>query len=341
MNQPQQSPPERGLEVRLASRPRGWPTPENFEIAEVPIKRPGPGQLLVRNEVMSVDPYMRGRMNAGRSYVPPFEVGRALEGGAVGEVVADGSGRFRPGQKVVHSLGWREYALVDAGSARVVDPDVAPLGSYLGVLGMVGLTAYVGLFDVAAFTPRDTVFVSAAAGAVGSLVGQMARLRGSPRVIGSAGSAEKVRYLTEELGFDAAFNYKDGPVAEQLGVAAPDGVDVYFDNVGGDHLEAAIEVLNEHGRVACCGAVSQYNAPEPPPGPHNMFKIVTKRLTLKGFIVGDSARRMPDLVNEVGGWLRDGRLRERQTVVRGLRNAPDAFLGMLRGENIGKMLVTL
>ncbi|WP_245658500.1 NADP-dependent oxidoreductase [Microtetraspora malaysiensis] len=341
MNQPHRPLPERGLEVRLASRPRGWPTPENFDIAEAPVEPPGPGQLLVHNEIMSVDPYMRGRMNAGPSYVPPFEVGKPLEGGAVGEVIADASGRFRPGQKVVHPLGWREYALLDAKSARVVDPDAAPLGSYLGVLGMVGLTAYVGLFDVAGFTPRDIVFVSAAAGAVGSLVGQMARLRGSPRVIGSAGSAEKVRYLNEELGFDAAFNYKDGPVVEQLRAAAPDGVDVYFDNVGGDHLEAAIDLLNEHGRVACCGAVAQYNVPDPPPGPHNMFKIVTKRLALRGFIVGDSARRMPDLLHEVGGWLRDGRLRERQTVVNGLRNAPDAFLGMLRGENIGKMLVTI
>lgn len=337
----QQALPDTAFEVRLASRPQGWPTPENFDHVEAPVGRPGPGQLLVRNEVMSVDPYMRGRMNVGKSYVPPFEVGKALEGAAVGEVVASGSENFEVGQKVVHPLGWREYALVDADKARAVSPDLAPLPAYLGVLGMIGLTAYVGLFDVAAFTPRDTVFVSGAAGAVGSLVGQMAKLRGAPRVIGSAGSAEKVRYLVEDLGFDAAFNYKDGPVMEQLKAAAPDGIDVYFDNVGGDHLEAAIEVLNNHGRIAGCGAIAQYNASEPPAAPRNLFQIVTKRLDMKGFIVSDSLHRMPDFLHEVGAWLRDGRLRQSQTVVDGLRNAPDAFLGMLKGENIGKMLVTI
>ncbi|MER7394951.1 NADP-dependent oxidoreductase [Streptomyces sp. NPDC000151] len=337
----QQSLPEKALEVRLASRPQGWPTPDTFDIAEGRVGRPAPGQILVRNEIMSVDPYMRGRMNAGKSYVPPFEVGEALQGAAVGEVVASDSAQFTVGQKVVHPYGWREYAVVEAEKATVVSPDIAPLGAHLGVLGMVGLTAYVGLFDVASFAPRDTVFVSGAAGAVGSLVGQMAKLRGAPRVIGSAGSAEKVRYLIEELGFDAAFNYKDGPVLDRLKAAAPDGIDVYFDNVGGDHLEAAIEVLNGHGRIAACGAVAQYNATEPPTGPRNMFQVVTKRLEMKGFIVGDSIRRRPDFLHEVGAWLRDGRLIESRTTVHGLRNAPDAFLGMLRGENTGKMLVTI
>ncbi|WP_409185912.1 NADP-dependent oxidoreductase [Amycolatopsis sp. VS8301801F10] len=333
--------PGSATEIRLASRPSGWPSEENFAVVEAPVARPGPGQILVRNEIMSVDPYMRGRMNAGASYVPPFPVGETLTGAAAGEVVISEAPGFEPGQKVVHSLGWREYAVVDAAAATAVSTVDAPLAAYLGVLGGTGFSAYVGLFEHAAFRPRDTVFVSGAAGAVGSLVGQMAKLRGAPRVIGSAGSADKVRYLVDTLGFDAAFNYRDGSVAEQLAAAAPDGIDVYFDNVGGDHLEAAIGALNVGGRIAACGAISQYNATEPPPGPHNMFLMVTKRLRLQGFIVSDSAELRPDFVREVGTWLREGRIRDLQTTVDGLRKAPSAFLGMLRGENVGKMLVTV
>ncbi|GII21619.1 NADP-dependent oxidoreductase [Planosporangium mesophilum] len=328
-------------EIHLASRPEGWPTAENFRLVEVPVPEPGPGQVVVRNRVMSVDPYMRGRMNAGESYIPSFRVGEAMDGGAVGEVVASASPGLAVGDTVLHGLGWREYARLDADKARKVDTTAAPLSAYLGALGMVGLTAYVGLLDIAAMRPRDTVFVSGAAGAVGSIAGQIAKLRGSPRVIGSAGSAAKVEYVTRELGFDAAFNYHDGPVAEQLKAAAPDGIDVYFDNVGGDHLEAAIDSLNLHGRVALCGAISQYNAEEAAPGPRNLFLAVGKRLTLRGFLVGDHADRMPDFVAEVGAWLREGRLRVDETVVEGIENAPEAFLSMLRGANRGKMLVRL
>ena len=214
---------------------------------------------------MSVDPYMRGRMNDAKSYIPPFQLEQAMDGGAVGEVIASDAERFAVGDHVLHGLGWREYADVDAKHAVKVDAELAPLSAYLGVLGMPGLTAYAGLLDVAAFKEGDAVFVSGAAGAVGSQVGQIARLKGASRVIGSAGSAEKVKWLVDELGFDAAFNYKEGPVLEQLRAAAPDGIDVYFDNVGGDHLEAAISTLNVHGRAAVCGAISGYNDTEPTP----------------------------------------------------------------------------
>ena len=303
--------------------------------------RPGEGQLLVRNEIMSVDPYMRGRMNDAKSYVPPFKIGEPLDGAAAGEVVESHSERFSPVDKVVHSLGWREYAVIDAEEAGPVRPDVAPLGAYLGVLGMPGLTAYVGLLDVARMLAGDAVFVSGAAGAVGSIVGQLAKLKGASRVIGSAGSAEKVRHLTEDLGFDAAFNYRDAPVDEQLASAAPDGIDVYFDNVGGDHLEAAIGCLKTGGRVAACGAVSQYNNVEPEPGPRNMFQIVGKRLTIQGFIVGDHQHRRQDFIDDVVPWVQGGSIHYTETRVDGLRNAPAAFIDLLWGKNTGKMLVNI
>ncbi|MFS8104359.1 NADP-dependent oxidoreductase [Lentzea alba] len=330
------------LEVRLASRPTGWPTEENFEIAEVEIPTPAEGQILVRNVVMSVDPYMRGRMNDVKSYVPPFQVGAPLDGGAVGEVVAVGAGveGLSVGDNVLHGLGWREYAAVDAKHVVKVDGTVAPLSAYLGVLGMPGLTAYAGLLATAEFKPGDTVFVSGAAGAVGQIVGQIARLKGATRVIGSAGSADKVKYLTEELGFDAAFNYKDGPVAEQLAAAAPNGIDVYFDNVGGEHLEAAIESLNINGRITMCGAISQYNESEKPAGPSNMIQILAKRLTLRGMLVGDHKALQQQFVAEVAAWIASGELKYSETIIEGgAKQAPSAFLGMLRGDNTGKMLV--
>lgn len=327
-------------EIRLAARPRGEPAPGDFELTEVELPDPGPGEVLVRNLWMSVDPYMRGRMNDMKSYVPPFALGEPLQGGAVGEVLASGDPALAPGQKVLHMLGWREHAILTADQARVLQESGAPLSAYLGVLGMPGLTAYAGLLDVGGWREGDVVFVSAAAGAVGSVAGQIARLRGS-RVIGSAGSPEKVAYLTDELGFDAAFNYRDGPVHELLSAAAPEGIDLYFDNVGGEHLEAAISSLRTNGRVALCGAISAYNATEPAPGPRNMTMVVGKRLTLRGFIVTDHAARLPDFVAEVGAWVSDGRLRYRETVVEGLENAPGAFIGLLRGENTGKMVVRL
>ncbi|NKQ55080.1 NADP-dependent oxidoreductase [Amycolatopsis sp. K13G38] len=328
-----------GTEIRLASRPTGWPMLDNFSIADVEVPRPGPGQLLVRNVEISVDPYMRGRMSAAKSYVAPFEVGKVMEGGAVGEVLESTVDEFKPGDHVLHGLGWRTHAVVDAKRASKVDPDAAPLSTYLGVLGMTGLTAYAGLFEVAGFRAGDTVFVSGAAGAVGSVVGQLAKLKGAKRVIGSAGSGEKVRYLTEELGFDAAFNYKDGPVADQLKAAAPDGIDVYFDNVGGEHLEAAIASANLHARFAICGMISIYNATEPPAGPRNLMQVVGKRLTIRGFLVGDHYDLQNQFVTEVAPLVKSGKLRYSETVVDGIRQAPQAFLDLLRGANTGKMLV--
>lgn len=327
-------------EIRLASRPTGWPTAANFAIAETPVPTAGVGQVLVRNVYMSVDPYMRGRMNDVKSYIPPFQIGQPLDGGAVGEVVASDSPEVPVGSFVVHELGWREYAVVDAAKARVVDPAAAPtLSAYLGLLGMTGLTAYAGLLAIAQFREGDTVFVSGAAGAVGSVVGQIARLRGARRVIGSAGSAEKAKHLVAELGFDAAFNYKDAPVRDQLRDAAPDGVDVYFDNVGGDHLEAAITVMNKFGRIAMCGAIAQYNDTAPPAAPRNLAAVIGKEINMRGFIVRNHWHLMPEFVAEVGGWLSERKITARETVVDGIANAPDAFLGLLRGDNTGKMVV--
>ena len=328
-------------EVRLAARPHGWPTAETFEITRTEVADPAPGQLLVRNLMMSVDPYMRGRMDDRKSYVPPFQVGEALQGGAVGEVVESTVDGFKPGDTVLHGLGWREYADVPAKHAVKVDASLAPLSAYLGVLGMPGLTAYAGLFEVASFKEGDAVFVSGAAGAVGSQVGQLARIKGASRVIGSAGSDEKVKLLVEEYGFDAAFNYKNGPVKDQLAEAAPDGIDVYFDNVGGEHLEAAISSFNVHGRATICGMIAQYNATEPTPAPRNLALVIGKRLRLQGMLVGDHSALQPQFVQEVAGWLASGELKYRETTVQGIENGYDAFVGLLRGENTGKMIVSL
>ncbi|MER5930736.1 NADP-dependent oxidoreductase [Streptomyces sp. NPDC002054] len=327
-------------EWHLVARPQGWPTAADFALREVPVTAPAPGHILVRNLHMSVDPYMRGRMNDVKSYIPPFGLDRPMDGGAVGEVIASAAEGFEVGDHVLHGLGWREYADVEAGQATKVDGSLAPLSAYLGVLGMPGMTAYAGLFETASFKEGDAVFVSGAAGAVGSLVGQFAKIKGASRVIGSAGSDEKVKLLTEKYGFDAAFNYKAAPVAEQLKEAAPDGIDVYFDNVGGDHLEAAIGSLKLHGRATLCGAIAGYNDTEPAPGPRNMMAIIGKRLRLQGILVNDHWGLKDQFVKDVAGWLRSGELRYDETVVEGIENGVDAFLGMLRGENTGKMIVS-
>ncbi|GGW30236.1 NADP-dependent oxidoreductase [Streptomyces caelestis] len=328
-------------EWHLVSRPVGWPKPEDFAFVEAEVPQPGEGQVLVRNKYLSVDPYMRGRMSDAKSYIAPFELGKAMQGGAVGEVVASNAEGLAVGDHVLHFLGWREYAVVAAKTAVKVDPDAAPLSTYLGVLGMTGLTAYAGLLRTAAFKEGDTVFVSGAAGAVGGQVGQIARLKGASRVIGSAGSAEKVKLLVDEYGFDAAFNYKDGPVSKQLRAAAPDGVDVYFDNVGGDHLEAAIGSLNEGGRIAVCGMISVYNNTEPAPGPRNLARLIQTRGRIEGFLVGDHYDLQPEFVREVAPWVASGELKYRETVVEGIENNLEAFLGVLRGDNTGKMIVKL
>ena len=326
-------------EIRLASRPLGAPTPGNFSLATVEVAEPGEGEVLVRNRFMSVDPYMRGRMNDVQSYVPPFAIGAPLDGGAVGEVVASRTPELKVGDVVVSQRGWREFFIAPAGEVKQVDARVKPLSLYLGVLGMPGLTAWVGLNLVDTKT-GDRVFISAAAGAVGSIAGQLAKLRGCT-VVGSAGSAEKVRMLVDELGFDAAFNYKDGNIAAQLAKAAPKGIDVYFDNVGGAHLEAALESMRPYGRVIYCGAVSTYNDAEPTPGPRNLNYVIGKRLTIKGFIVIDHFDRMGEFIAEASAHLAAGKLKIKETVVEGIENAPQAFIDLLRGSNTGKMVVKL
>jgi|SRR5450755_201902 NADPH-dependent curcumin reductase CurA len=329
-------------EIQLAARPHGLPTAEDFRLVPTELPDPAPGEVLVRNIVMSVDPYMRGRMNDVPSYAPPWKLNETAQGGAVGEVLQSGVAHLEPGTLVAHNAGWREHALVPERALSVLPPAAtAPPSLYLGVLGMPGLTAYTGLLRIARFAPGDTVFVSGAAGAVGSTVGQLARLRGARRVIGSAGSADKVAILRAELGFDEAFNYHDGPVAELLGAAAPDGIDVFFDNVGGEHLEAAISSFNPFGRAALCGSISTYNATAPRPGPANLGLAVGKRLTLQGFIVSDHADLRPEFESVVGQAILDGHIEARETTVYGLENAVSAFIGMLTGMNIGKTIVQL
>jgi NADPH-dependent curcumin reductase CurA len=328
-------------EWQLAARPHGEPAPDDFRLVEARHPDPQDGQVVVRMLVMSVDPYMRGRMRAGKSYAAAWEVGETMKGGAVGRVVESRSPDVPEGALVLADAGWRDVAVLDAAHVRVL-PDMPgiPPSYHLGVLGMPGLTAWAGLFSVAAFRPGEDVFVSGAAGAVGSLVGQFARLRGAGRVVGSAGSPEKVAWLGE-LGFSAAFDYHDGPVAELLAAAAPEGIDVFFDNVGGEHLEAAIGALRLHGRAAICGSISGYNAVTPPPGPRNMSLLVANRLTLRGFLVGDHADLRPEFLETVPGWIASGDLVVRETVREGLENAVPAFLDLLRGGNTGKMIVRL
>jgi NADPH-dependent curcumin reductase CurA len=325
-----------GREVRLVERPTGRPDDDLFEIAESPIPEPADGQMLIRNAYFSVDPYMRPRIADARAYIAPFTLGEAMTGGAVGRVAVSRAPGFSEGEWVLHTLGWREWALSDGTYAWKVDPVAAPVSTALGVLGPPGFTAYYGLFEIGRPEPGDTVFVSGASGAVGSAVGQMAKIAGCT-VVGSAGSPEKVAWL-RELGFDEAFDYRATPVSEALPAAAAGGIDIYFDNVGGDHLEAAIAAMRNHGRIVACGSMSRY-AGDQPAAPRNLFMVVTKRLRFEGFLVSEHLDRFPEFVTTATEWVRDGTLRYRETVIEGIENAPSAFLGLLRGESIGKMLV--
>jgi NADPH-dependent curcumin reductase CurA len=319
-------------EVVLAARPEGEPKESDFEIREMPLPAPADGEVLVRNVYVSVDPYMRSRMSGVRTYVPPYEVGDAIDGGAVGRVVESKDDRFAAGDWVVSQLGWREHGLVSAHRARKIDPAVAPPSYALGILGMPGFTAWIGLVDIGRVQEGETIYVSGAAGAVGSAAAQMARLKGL-RVIGSTGSAEKVEWL-RSLGVEA-FDYHETPAKEALA----DGIDVYFDNVGGSQLEAALFALRDHGRVVACGAISRYNDARPEPGPRNLGLIVTKRLRIQGFIILDHNARFPEFLAEVAPWVLGGQLGCRETIVDGLENIPEAFAGLFRGDNVGKMLV--
>jgi NADPH-dependent curcumin reductase CurA len=326
-------------EIRLASRPKGIPTAANFTLAQTELEPLQDQRVLVRNLFMSVDPYMRGRMNDGKSYVPSFELGKPLEGGAVGEVIESCAREFKPGDAVTSNFGWREYFMASPKELHPVSREVQPLSVYLGALGMTGMTAWVGL-NLVEVKAGDVIFISGAAGAVGNVAGQLAKLRGC-RVIGSAGSMAKVRFLREECGFDVAFDYKTAPVLEQLNLEAPDGIDVYFDDVGGETLEAALSALRVHGRIIACGGISGYNEEKPKPGPSNLFNMITKRLTMKGLIVRDWLDRQGEFDKEVGGYLRTGKLKNKETVVEGIEQAVSAFIGLFAGKNIGKMVVKL
>ena len=335
-------------EWHLVRRPRGEPADEDFALVESPLPPLDDGQILVRNTFLSVDPYMRGRMNDVKSYVPAFRLDQPMDGGAVGVVEQVGGsatdatgGEVVKGDTVLHGLGWRSRAVLPASGARVIDPALAPPQAWLGVLGMPGLTAYVGLTRIARLREGDRVFVSAAAGAVGSLVGQIARLKGASLVVGSAGGPAKTQWLTDDAGFDRAVDYKATPIGTGLKEAAPEGIDVYFDNVGADHLEAAISSLRPNGRAAICGMIAHYNDIEAAPGPRNMAMIIGKRLTLQGFIVSDHNDLRPLFEEEVSGWLREGKIVWRETVVEGIDQAVAGFRSLLSGGNTGKMLIRL
>ncbi|HST13949.1 MAG TPA: NADP-dependent oxidoreductase [Gaiellaceae bacterium] len=319
-------------EVVLAARPQGAPQESDFAFREVDERDPGAGEVLVRNVFVSVDPYMRSRMSGIRTYVGPYEVGDPIDGGAVGRVVASNDPGFAEGDWVLSGLGWCEGGTTDAKHLRKLDPELAPPSTALGVLGMPGLTAWVGLVDIGAVKEADVMYVSGAAGAVGSTAAQIGKLKGL-RVIGSAGSSDKVEWL-RSLGIEA-FDYRETPAKEALA----DGIDVYFDNVGGSQLESALYALRPFGRVVACGAISRYNDERPEPGPRNLGLIVTKRLRVQGFIVVDHGDRYRPFLAEVGPWVSDGKIAYRETIVDGLEQLPTAFAGLFRGDNVGKMLV--
>ncbi len=326
-------------EIRLVSRPKGIPSAANFTMSEATLPPLQDGEVLVQNRFISVDPYMRGRMTEKKSYVAPFEIGKALEGGAVGEVTESCSSKFKKGDVVTSMKGWREVFIAAPEDLYLVTNPVQPLSMHLGALGMTGLTAWAGL-TLVEVKAGDVIYISGAAGAVGNVAGQLAKLRGC-RVIGSAGSEEKVKRLIDECGFDSAFNYKSGPVLDQLNLAAPDGIDVYFDNVGGESLEAALSALRIHGRIIACGGISGYNHETPTPGPCNLSNMTSKRLTMKGLIVSDWFDRRNEFEKEVGIDFKAGTLKSLETVVEGLDQAVPAFIGLFEGINVGKLVVKI
>ncbi len=309
--------PTNNREIRLRRRPTGLPVADDFEMVSTTLPDPVDGQILVQNSYMSVDPYMRGRMVDRRSYVPPFQLGETMTGGCIGRIIQSKHTDFAVGDYVSGMLGWREYYLSDGRGLQKVDPAL-PLSTYLGIAGMPGKTAYWGLLDIGKPVAGETVFVSAAAGAVGSVVCQIAKLKGCT-VIGSAGSDEKIAWLKETIGVDEAFNYKTcGSITKTLRQLAPNGIDIYFENVGGAHLEAALANMNLNGRIPVCGMISQYNSAEPVPGPHNLANIIGLRLLLKGFIVTDYAARSAEFYADMSNWLTAGDLTYQETIVNGI-----------------------
>ncbi|CAN5454848.1 NADP-dependent oxidoreductase [soil metagenome] len=330
---------EKNHEVRLKRRPKGMPAPNDFELTETALPSPREGQVLVRNSYISVDPYMRGRMRDEESYVPGFQLGEPLTGGAIGQVVLSKSSLFDYGDYVQSMYGWREWYAADAGDVQKVDPTLGPIQSYLGALGMTGLTAYVGLLKIAELQEGERVFVSAASGAVGAIACQIAKAKGC-YVVGSVGSDAKATYLTKELGVDRAINYKTaGDLTKVVAAAFPQGIDVYFENVGGEHLQAALATMRPFGRIAACGMIGQYNATNPVPGPNNIINVVGLRLSIRGFIVGDHLDMRPQFLRDMASWIAEKKMKWRESIADGLVNAPDAFVGLFKGEHLGKVLV--
>lgn len=326
-------------QVTLANRPAGMPSESDFKLIETPVPSPGEGQVLLKILYLSVDPYLRGFMRSTHSYASPIGIGQVMAGGTVAEVVESRNPKFQPGDIVESYSGWQEYALSDGSDLRKIDPSAAPISTALGILGMPGMTAYFGLLEIGQPKPGDTVVVSGAAGAVGSAAGQIARIAGC-RVVGVAGSDEKVRYLLEELQFDAAFNYKKvTDYQAKLSELCPSGIDVYFDNTGGPITDAVFPLINNRARLVLCGQISQYNLEKPEMGPRLLFHLVVKRARAEGFLVFDYTARYPEARERMAKWIREGKLKYRETVVEGIENAPKAFLSLFRGENIGKELV--
>ena len=326
-------------EIQLKSRPVGMPKPSDFELVSGPRPAPNQGQVLVRNIYLSVDPYMRGRMRARKSYAPSFQLGETIPGRCIGQVVESNENDLQVGDYVSSMHGWREYYTSNGRGLTQFDPGSIPLQAYLGVLGMPGMTGYVGFLNIGQPKEGETVFVSGAAGAVGSVVCQIAKIKGC-RVVGSAGSDKKVAWLIDEAKVDAAFNYKKvNNLTVELAKHCPNGLDIYFDNVGGSHLEAALDAMNQNGRVAVCGMISGYNAVEPEPGPSNLSNIIGKRLLLQGFIVSDHLDQQAQFQTDMARWIGEGKLKWKETLLEGLEKAPEAFIGLFTGQNFGKMVV--
>ncbi|MFT9846910.1 NADP-dependent oxidoreductase [Aneurinibacillus sp. REN35] len=330
---------EQNQKILLASRPSGMPTKDNFTFTDAPIPQLGVGQVLVRTLYLSVDPYMRGRMSDRKSYVPPYPVNEVITGGIVGEIVESKADDFAQGDLVIGNLGWQRYNAADAAEVRKIDPDIAPISTHLGVLGMPGLTAYFGLLHIGQPKQGETVVISGAAGAVGMVVGQIAKIKGA-RVVGIAGTDEKNRYLTEELGFDAAINYKtETNMRKALEEACPNGVDVYFDNVGGEISDAVLTLLNHGARIPVCGQIALYNLETPDVGPRAQSPLVITSSLMKGFIVSDYAKHFKEGATELAQWVQEGKIKYKENVVEGFENTIDAFLGLFKGENLGKQIV--
>jgi len=326
-------------QILLKSRPEGAPSLANFELARGPVPQPDEGEVLMRTLYLSLDPYMRGRMSDAKSYAKPADIGQPMVGGTVGEIVASRNTKYSVGDIVLGYGGWQEYALSKGTGLRTLDPKAAPVTTALGVLGMPGMTAYVGLTGIGQPKTGETVVVAAASGAVGSVVGQIAKIKGC-RAVGIAGGSEKCRFVAGELGFDACVDHRAPDFAKRLEAACPGGIDVYFENVGGAVQQTVWPLLNDFARIPVCGLIAQYNASSPMPGP-DMFSVLRKRLLLRGFIVWDFAAREADFLREATEWVRAGRIKYREDVVAGLENAPAAFLGLLQGKNFGKMLVKI